>query len=179
MVRFITLTLGAIILLTACTAATDARQNDRQPGSATEAAEPARAPSGLELVPLTISSQGKTHEFTVEVARTRRQQARGLMFRTELAPDAGMIFPFDRVRPASFWMKDTPISLDIIFIRADGTIESIAANTTPYSLESVPSGEPVAGVLELIAGRAAELGVGPGDKVEWTETWDPVKRLRE
>ncbi|MEM1131881.1 MAG: DUF192 domain-containing protein [Pseudomonadota bacterium] len=174
--RVSTLMLGAFIALSACAAPTDARQSDAGAASAGEAASPTKAPSGLDLVPLTITSNGKTHEFTVEVARTSREQARGLMFRTELAPDAGMIFPFDRVRPASFWMKDTPTSLDIIFVRADGTIESIAANTTPYSLESVQSGEAVGGVLELVAGRSAELGIGPGDMVTWTESWDPAKR---
>ncbi|MEP5487681.1 MAG: DUF192 domain-containing protein, partial [Parasphingorhabdus sp.] len=95
------------------------------------------------------------------------QQAQGLMFRTELAPDKGMIFPFAKDRAASFWMKNTVISLDIIFLRRDGTIESIAANTIPYSLAPVRSNEPVATVLEIAAGRAAELNIGPGDTVTW------------
>jgi uncharacterized protein len=125
--------------------------------------------AGLKLVPLTITSNGKDHLFTVELAASREEQARGLMFRTELKPDRGMIFPFDRERMANFWMKNTVIPLDIIFVRSDGTIESIAANTTPYSLEPVESGEPVAAVLELAGGRAAELGIEPGDKVEWQQ----------
>jgi uncharacterized membrane protein (UPF0127 family) len=107
------------------------------------------------------------HDFVVEVAETSAQQARGLMFRTEMPSDKGMIFPFPEDRVASFWMKNTVIPLDIIFIRRDGTIESVAANTTPYSLDSVRSNEPVATVLEIAAGRAAELGIGPGDTVTW------------
>ena len=79
-----------------------------------------------------------------------------------------MIFPFPEDRLASFWMKNTVISLDIIFVRRDGTIESIAANTIPYSLASVGSNEPVAAVLEIAAGRAAELGIEPGDSVIWS-----------
>ncbi len=128
-----------------------------------------RSEAGLRLVPLTVQSGDQTHQFTVEVAETAQEQARGLMFRTELAPDRGMIFPFANDRMASFWMKNTVIPLDIIFIRRDGTVESIAANTIPYSLESVPSGEPVAAVLEIAGGRAAELGIKPDDVVSWPD----------
>lgn len=125
--------------------------------------------AGLRLMPLTISSAGKLHAFTVELAGTREQQAQGLMFRKELAPDKGMLFPFGEERMASFWMKNTVIPLDIIFVRGDGTIESIVANTTPYSLDPVESGEPVAAVLELASGRAAELAIEPGDTVRWQQ----------
>ena len=90
------------------------------------------------------------------------------MFRTELADNAGMIFPFPEPRIASFWMKNTVIPLDIIFIRANGTIESIADNTTPYSTIPVEAGEPVVAVLELRGGLAAELGIAAGDTVKWT-----------
>jgi uncharacterized protein len=127
----------------------------------------ARAPSGLQLAPLTIRSSNGTHRFTVEVARTPDEQATGLMNRQSLAPDAGMIFPFDQPQILTFWMKNTLIPLDMIFIRADGTIARIAANTTPQSLEPVSSGEPVAAVLELRGGRSAELGIREGDRVEW------------
>jgi uncharacterized membrane protein (UPF0127 family) len=135
--------------------------------------EPARAPartapSGLERVPLEIHSGEQVHAFTVEVARTPDQQARGLMFRETLGPDEGMIFPFQPPRPASFWMRNTLIPLDMLFVRADGTIARIAANTVPMSDESVTSGgEPVAAVLELRGGRAAELGISEGDRVSW------------
>ena len=127
-----------------------------------------RSPAGLEQVPLTITTTaGKKHRFTVEVARTEAQQAQGLMNRESLAPDRGMIFPYDPPVMASFWMKNTLIPLDMIFIRADGTIARIAAMTRPYSLDPVESGEPVAAVLEMAGGRAGELGLGPGDRVRW------------
>ena len=89
------------------------------------------------------------------------------MYRESLAPDRGMIFPHDQPRPASFWMKNTLIPLDIIFVRADGTIARIAANATPLSLTPIPSFEPVSAVLEIAGGRAAELGIEAGDRVEW------------
>ena len=116
---------------------------------------------------LTIRSGPRSHRFTVEVARTPDEQSRGLMFREALRDDAGMIFPLDPPREASFWMKNTLIPLDMIFIRADRTIARIAANTVPHSLEPVSSGEPVAAVLELRGGRSAELGIREGDRVEW------------
>ncbi len=119
-------------------------------------------------MPLTITTTaGKTHKFTVEVARTQAEQAQGLMNRDSLAPDRGMIFPYDPPVAASFWMKNTLIPLDMIFIRADGTVARIEANTAPLSLDPVAAGEIVAAVLELAGGRAAELGITAGAKVEW------------
>ncbi|KQT33430.1 hypothetical protein ASG29_05110 [Sphingomonas sp. Leaf412] len=123
-------------------------------------------------IPLTIESGGTRHAFRVELAKTPAQQQRGLMFRPPLADDAGMLFfpyPADGGPPreASFWMKDTPSPLDIVFIRADRTIAAIGADTIPFSEIPVTSGEPVAAVLELRAGRAAELGLREGDKVGW------------
>ncbi len=127
-----------------------------------------RSPAGLEQVPLTVTTtSGKTHRFTVEIARTEAEQAQGLMNRETLAADRGMVFPYDPPRPASFWMKNTLIPLDIIFIRADGTVARIEANTVPLSLDPVVSGEPIGTVLELAGGRAAELGITPGAKVAW------------
>ncbi|WP_366516739.1 DUF192 domain-containing protein [Sphingomonas caseinilyticus] len=126
-----------------------------------------QSPAGLEQVPLTVTSSTGKHRFTVEVAKTSEEQAMGLMYRNKLAPDRGMIFPFDPPRDASFWMRNTLIPLDMIFVRADGSIANIAANTVPYSEEPVPSDGPVAAVLEIAGGRSAELGIKPGDKVEW------------
>ncbi len=137
------------------------------PGSQAPAPSLERSPAGLEQVPLTVRSGSKVHRFTVEVARSPEEQQMGLMNRQSLAPDRGMIFPYDPPQPASFWMKNTLIPLDIIFIRADGTIARIAAQTVPLSLEPVPSLEPVAAVLEIAGGRAAELGIAPGDRVAW------------
>jgi uncharacterized protein len=103
--------------------------------------------------------------FTVEVAADRASQQKGLMFRKALAPNAGMLFDFHKPAFQAFWMKDTEISLDMLFIRGDGTISTIAANTVPYSEEDIPSSEPVRAVLEISGGRSAALGIVPGDKV--------------
>ena len=121
------------------------------------------------LAPLQIRNGAVVHKFRVEVARTADEQERGLMFRESLAPDGGMIFPMSPPRFASFWMKNTVIPLDMIFIRADGSIARIAAQTVPYSLTPVDSGEPVAAVLEIAGGRAAELGIGEDDHVIWDD----------
>lgn len=125
------------------------------------------AESGLRLVPLTIAQGSQTHRFMVEVAATPSEQQRGLMMRTSLAPDRGMIFPFDPPKFASFWMKDTLIPLDLFFIRTDGTIDRIAENTVPESLEPVVSGGEVAAVLELAGGTAARLGIDESATVRW------------
>jgi uncharacterized protein len=126
-----------------------------------------RSPAGLEQVPLTVHSKGKQHQFVVEVAKTPEEQGRGLMFRQSLAPDRGMIFPMEPPVQASFYMKNTLIPLDIIFIRTDGTITNIAENTVPLSLDPVMALETVGAVLEIPGGRAAELGITAGDKVVW------------
>jgi uncharacterized membrane protein (UPF0127 family) len=137
-------------------------------GSATTASQVPldRSPAGLEQAALTIASSNGEHRLTVEVAKTPEEQARGLMFRNSVPPDRGMIFPYDPPVPASFWMKNTLVPLDMIFIRADGTIARIVT-AKPLDETSVPAGEPVAAVLELRGGRAAELGIREGDKVEW------------
>jgi uncharacterized membrane protein (UPF0127 family) len=120
----------------------------------------------LKQVPLTIRSATGTHLFTVQVALTPEQQEHGLMFYRSLGVDQGMIFPYDPPQDVSFWMKNTLIPLDMIFIRADGTIARIAT-AKPLDETPVPAGEPVAAVLELRGGRAAELGIREGDTVEW------------
>lgn len=144
-----------------------------QPGADTAEARPGEAAtqsthpvSGLELVPVTVETDDATHRFTSEVAASAQEQARGLMFRTELGPDEAMIFPRDG-DIASFWMKNTPLPLDIIFIGADRKIINIAARTTPYSLDSVSAQGPTSAVLEIAGGRAEELGIEAGDRVEW------------
>lgn len=120
------------------------------------------------MVPLTIeTAAGKRIKYRVEVARTDEEQMRGLMFRTALAPRTGMIFPMDPPRPAGFWMRNTLIPLDMIFIRADGTIALIAEKTVPLSLDSVESGEPVAAVFEIAGGQARAEGIAAGDRIRW------------
>jgi uncharacterized membrane protein (UPF0127 family) len=119
------------------------------------------------LETLTITSpSGQRQTFQVEVARNDADRAQGLMFRRSMAPDRGMLFDFGRVEPISMWMQNTYISLDMLFIRPDGTIARIATNTEPLSTRTIPSGEPVLGVLELNAGTTARLGIKPGDRVE-------------
>jgi uncharacterized protein len=157
MSRFSRLVAFALLFLAAC-----------QPQAAPGAAREGSSQAGLEQAPLTIRSNGRVHRFTVEVARTPEQQQRGLMFRESLPPDRGMIFPLATPRIASFWMKNTLIPLDLLFIRPDGTIARIAANTVPHSLEPLESGEPVAAVLEIAGGRAAQLGIAEGDRVSWS-----------
>ena len=125
--------------------------------------------SGLDVVPLTVTSGEDVHRFDVEVARSVEEQAKGLMFRTELGPNEGMIFPRDPPDIAGFYMKNTPLPLDIIFIGPDGRILNIAAETTPYSLDTVRAAGMTALVLELAGGRAAELGIEAGDVVAWTD----------
>ncbi|WP_435416892.1 DUF192 domain-containing protein [Parerythrobacter aurantius] len=124
--------------------------------------------SGLAIVPVTVTGSSGSHVFRAEVAASQEAQSRGLMFRTALGPDEAMIFPREeRPAPARFWMKNTPIPLDIIFIGPDRRIANIAAMTVPYSLDGVESQGIAIAVLEIAGGRAAELGIVPGDKVEW------------
>ncbi|WP_411339720.1 DUF192 domain-containing protein [Sphingopyxis sp. J-6] len=120
-------------------------------------------------IPLTIAADEKLHKFNVEVARTAEEQQQGLMFRTSLPAGGGMLFPFEKPRIASFWMKNTLIPLDMIFVRADGSIDRIAENTIPESLEPVASGGEVAAVLELAGGTAAELGLDENARVTWDD----------
>jgi uncharacterized membrane protein (UPF0127 family) len=127
-----------------------------------------RSPAGLDQIPLTVTSaEGQVHRFVVEVARTPEEQARGLMERQSLAPDRGMLFPYQTPQAVAFWMKNTLIPLDMVFIAPGGRILRIEANTVPLSLEPVGSGEAVEAVLELAGGRSAELGIAAGDRVEW------------
>ena len=116
--------------------------------------------------PLSIRSKDGTHRFDVEVMRDDAGRMRGLMFRRTMAPNHGMLFDFERSEPVAMWMKNTYLPLDMVFIRADGTIARVAADTEPLSTAVIPSAEPVLSVLELNAGTAAKLGIRPGDRVE-------------
>ena len=113
-----------------------------------------------------VTAGGQRHLFQVEVARTGADRAQGLMFRRSMAPDRGMLFDFERVEPVSMWMQNTYLPLDMLFVRPDGTIARIAANTEPLSTRTIPSGEPVLSVLELNAGTATRLGIKAGDRIE-------------
>ena len=116
---------------------------------------------------LTIVTPRGKRVFRIEIARTPAEQERGLMFRRRIPVGTGMIFPMDPPRIASFWMKNCPVPEDMIFVRANGTIARIAANTTPYSTDPVSSGEPVAAVFEIAGGEARRLGIAEGNKVSW------------
>ncbi len=121
--------------------------------------------STLPRTPLTIeTAKGPVH-FTVELAATPETRERGLMFRRHLGAYDGMLFDMRQTRNVSFWMKNTLIPLDMIFIRANGRIARIAANAPPLSTGTIDSGEPVEAVLEIAGGRAGLLGIKPGDLV--------------
>ena len=114
---------------------------------------------------LTIETAAGEHVVMVEVARTPAERSIGLMHRTELAPDRGMLFDFGVTRPATMWMKNTLISLDMFFAESDGRIVAIAERTTPLSEKRIRSGQPVRFVLEMIGGSARRLGIAPGDRL--------------
>ena len=118
--------------------------------------------SGLAVIPLRV----KGHHFRVEVARTGAEQQKGLMFRTAMGKDEGMLFPESSPRRVAFWMRNTILPLDIVFIGADRRILNIV-NAIPYDETPLPSAGPAIAVLELNAGRTRALGIKVGDKVEW------------
>ncbi|MPZ57992.1 MAG: DUF192 domain-containing protein [Rhizobiales bacterium] len=114
---------------------------------------------------LEIASKSGVHVFAVEMAATDADRSRGLMFRKSLPSGHGMLFDFKQDQVVGMWMRNTYISLDMIFIRSDGTIARIAQNTEPLSERVISSGVPVRAVLEMIAGTARRLGLAPGDRV--------------
>jgi hypothetical protein len=127
--------------------------------SAGRAAELAKSPLSIR------AADGIEHRFTVELASTGPEREQGLMYRTAMAPDAGMLFDFKEVEPVVMWMKDTPLPLDMLFIAKDGHIIRIAERTVPFSLTMISSGGAVLGVLELNGGTVARLKLKPGDLV--------------
>jgi uncharacterized membrane protein (UPF0127 family) len=152
---------GLALTLAACT------PNSSEAGAQSTQSAAVHPISGLLVVPLKIHRGSKVLTFRVELARSPLEQAKGLMFRTAMGPDEGMVFPFDPPRGASFWMRNTVIPLDLIFIAPDGRISNIAANAVPYDETPLTSTGEAKAVLELNGGRAAQLGIVPGDKVEW------------
>jgi uncharacterized membrane protein (UPF0127 family) len=136
--------------------------------SARQAIETGKPQTGLKIIPLRIeTSDGKRHQYKVEVAASAAQQAHGMMYRTSVPPKTGMLFPMDPPRMAGFWMENTLVSLDLLFIGADGRIRNIAAGAVPRSRATLYSAGPVAAVLELAGGEAERIGAKPGDKVIW------------
>jgi uncharacterized membrane protein (UPF0127 family) len=125
-------------------------------------------PELTPLRPLTVRTSRGDFRFLVEVADSEREREFGLMCRTTLAPDRGMLFDFGREQPdTAFWMRNTLIPLDIIYIRRDGVVRSIARNARPLDETPLPAGGATLGVLELAGGRAAEIGLRPGDRVDF------------
>ena len=114
---------------------------------------------------LEIASKSGVHAFTVEIADTEAAREKGLMYRRSLPEGTGMLFDFHQEQEVAFWMQNTYIPLDMIFIRGDGRILRIAENTEPMSTRQIPSGGPVRAVLEVIAGTSRKLGIAPGDRV--------------
>ena len=125
------------------------------------------APSAraASIQPLEIVTKSGVHVFSVEMATTEEEKQNGLMYRKELPDGKGMLFDFSPEQQISMWMKNTYVSLDMIFIRADGRILRIAENTEPMSTKIISSGGLARGVLEVIAGTAQKYGIQPGDRV--------------
>jgi hypothetical protein len=121
--------------------------------------------AGLPRDVVLVEAGASQYRFEVEVADDPAERAEGLMYRESLADNAGMLFLYPEPQPVEFWMKNTPLSLDIVFVRDDGTIARIAESTTPMSEDLIPSGEPVRAVLEVKAGTMRQLGVAPGDRL--------------
>ncbi len=122
-------------------------------------------PEILPLQTLEIVTKSGVRAFSVEVAVTDEQLSRGLMHRTELPEGRGMLFDFKNERMITMWMKNTPRSLDMIFIARDGAVVRIAEDTTPFSTRTISSGVPALAVLEVVAGTARKFGIAPGDRV--------------
>ena len=156
------LAMAGMIALAACT-----------PGhadSSTTAAAPSehRHPiSNMPVIALTVTGAKGVHKFDVELARSFAEQQKGLMFRTYLGADEGMLFLRDPPDHAAFWMRNTVIPLDIVFIGRDHRILNISANAVPYDESPRPAAGITVAVLELAGGRAAELGIAAGDRVDW------------
>ena len=126
---------------------------------------PLPAARGAEQQTLEIASKTGVHVFSVELAVTDEERTRGLMYRREVPEFYGMLFDFKRDQDVAMWMKNTYVSLDMIFIQGDGRIRRIAENTETESEKIISSGGPVRAVLEVVAGTARKLGIEPGDRV--------------
>ena len=127
-----------------------------------------RAPAA-EQGTLEIATKSGVRTFAVDLAVTDEERAKGLMFRKEVPEGYGMLFDFKQEQPVSMWMKNTFVSLDMIFIKNDGRIARIADSTKVQSEDIIPSGQPVRAVLEVVAGTAKKYGIAPGDKVAYPQ----------
>ena len=125
---------------------------------------------------LTLHTAGGAHRIDIEVAESDREQQHGLMFRQSLGDSEGMLFPYPSAREITMWMRNTFISLDMIFIRGDGIVHRVATDTEPFSERIIPSEGDVTAVLEMKAGSARRLGIKPGDRVEYKHFKPAAKR---
>lgn len=160
------------VLLLSCAASAPAKVSD---GKLLKSDKPLPSPPSLsssptksgQMLPISATAEMAGQEISLEVARTPQEQAMGLMYRTSLAPDRGMLFAFNWPQPASFWMKNTKIPLDMVFLR-NGEVKAIETNVPPCTTDPCPSYGPqtlIDQVIELRGGRAAELGLKVGDRV--------------
>lgn len=158
--------IGIVVALAACSKAPD---QGNAPAQQAATAQTAGQAQHLPKIPLRVRhGDGRADSnLSVELALTPAQQERGLMYRTALKPDEGMIFPMVPPRSATFWMKDTFVPLDLLFIRTDGTVEKLIANAKPHDETPLFAEVPVSAVLELPGGRAAALGIDIGDRISW------------
>jgi uncharacterized membrane protein (UPF0127 family) len=131
------------------------------------------APQALPLRPLTIETRSGEVALQVQVADTDARRQTGLMFRKSMPETEGMLFVFQPMRQVAFWMKNTFIPLDLLFVDGDGTVVSIARDTVPFSLDPIPSEGPVRAVLEINAGASARLGIAEGDHLRHAAFAEP------
>ncbi len=163
MVR-LTAALVGLALVACSPGGTAAQEASAAPAPAAETSGYSEA--GLFLIDVTIVSGETRHSFKTELAASQEEQAKGMMFRNEMGDDEGMLFPSYSPQFRSFWMKNTPLPLDIIFIGPNKRITNIEAGV-PYSLESVTSRGLSIAVFEIRGGLSEELGIGIGDEVEF------------
>lgn len=146
-------------LLLACVAAAN--------GAEALGKRPASLFPDLQTTEVEIKTASGTHAFSAWIAADDPSRERGLMYVRELPPNQGMLFLFDEPQYAAFWMKNTYLSLDLVFIAADGRVVNVAHDATPHALAPIPSRGPVTAVLELVAGSARRIGLVAGDRVTW------------
>lgn len=123
---------------------------------------------------LVLHASSGDYRFHVDVVDTNESRAKGLMFVQDLADDAGMLFDFKEERDVSFWMRNTFIPLDMIFVGADGVVKNIHVNARPHDVTGIPSEGPVQFVLEIPGGRSVEIGLKPGDTMEHPRVTKPT-----
>jgi uncharacterized protein len=160
---FVILFVVALLAVSAISLTTNLKRLWSTPSGAAQQGRITTVPEGRER--LEIASGTMRHAFNVEVMRNAERRAKGLMFRQSMPADEGMLFDFERDQMVMMWMKNTYLTLDMVFILADGRIHRIEANTEPMSERTISSGQPVRAVLELNAGTSAKLGLKPGDRV--------------